>query len=496
MTDTPQESRGSRTTIRRQLLTSSAVTAVATIALVAIAIAALTQVTDAKNEVISADAPIVADAYALDARVADRAVAVRDLVLTSDPKYRQAERAANAAFETTYQALLANDLTDTERQLLEQIATEKARWDVAVEAVLADHSAGLIPEGELGTILTTRLLPARQALDGLRQELVQEAEQVIAAGVDDSNRTADRAIQAVWLLGALILLLSVAIGLWIARSVDRRLTPLALTVSSAAGEILAAASQQAAGAAQQAAAVQETATTVEELVQTAEQSTDRARSVAEQATIAVTVAEDGRRAVDASTSAMELIRGQVTTIAATVAGLAEQAQAISDVTETVDDIARQTHMLALNASIEAARAGEHGRGFSVVASEVRALAEQSRTATGQVAAIISDIQQRTQGAVMATEEGTKAVDAGVQQVQQAGSTIQQLAETIASAALAAEQIAASAGQQSIATTQIGQAMQDLDGVMQHSVAGARQGEQAARDLDDVASRLQSLVGTR
>src|SRR5438128_3440680 len=108
-------------------------------------------------------------------------------------------------------------------------------------------------------------------------------------------------------------------------------------------------------------------------------------------------------------------REQMNSIAQIMVRLSEQNQAIGQIIATVDDLAQQSNLLAVNASIEAAKAGEEGKGFSVVAQEVKSLAEQSRQATTQVRAILSDIQKATSAAVMATEQGGKVVEAGVAQ---------------------------------------------------------------------------------
>ena len=126
---------------------------------------------------------------------------------------------------------------------------------------------------------------------------------------------------------------------------------------------------------------------------------------------------------------------------------------------------------------------------------MRALADQSRQATGEVAAIIQDIQRGTNSAVMATEDGTKRVAEGAEQVQRAGETIERLAASIAAAALAAEQIAASSTQQAVATAQISDAMRSIDEVMEGNTTSARQAEEAALDLDRVANQLKALIGS-
>ena len=123
-------------------------------------------------------------------------------------------------------------------------------------------------------------------------------------------------------------------------------------------------------------------------------------------------------------------QSRVESIAENIVALSEQTQQIGEIITTVNDIAAQSNILALNASVEAARAGEYGKGFAVVAVEVRNLAEQSRQATAQVKAILSDIQKATNATVMATEEGTKQVEDGAQLAMKAGEAIEQLAEVI------------------------------------------------------------------
>src|SRR4028119_1286641 len=107
---------------------------------------------------------------------------------------------------------------------------------------------------------------------------------------------------------------------------------------------------------------------------------------------------------------MQRIREQMEAIGESMMRLSEQSQAIGAIIATVDDLAQQSNLLAVNAAIEAAKAGEQGKGFAVVAQEVKSLADQSKQATTQVRTILNDIQKATGAAVMATEQGSKAVE--------------------------------------------------------------------------------------
>src|SRR5205814_8058379 len=119
----------------------------------------------------------------------------------------------------------------------------------------------------------------------------------------------------------------------------------------------------------------------------------------------------GRKVVEESVAATLTVKEKVESTAENILLLAEQAQAIGEIIAAVNDIAEQTNLLALNAAIEASRAGEHGRGFSVVAGEVKALADQSKKATAQVRQILGEIQKATNKAVLSTEEVSKGVAA-------------------------------------------------------------------------------------
>jgi methyl-accepting chemotaxis protein len=264
-------------------------------------------------------------------------------------------------------------------------------------------------------------------------------------------------------------------------------------LASAASEILAGTTQVAAGASESAAAVSETTSTVEEVKQTAHVSSQKARYVSETAQKSAQVSQGGQKSVEDTIEGMNRIRKHMQSIAESIVRLSEQSQAIGEIIATVNNLADQSNLLAVNAAIEAAKAGEHGRGFAVVAQEVRSLAEQSKQATAQVRSLLGDIQKATSAAVMATEQGSKSVEAGVKQSAQAGEAVCKLAESIAEAAQAATQIAASSQQQLVGMDQVVQAMENIKQATSQSVTSTAQVETAARNLNDVGQKLKALV---
>jgi methyl-accepting chemotaxis protein len=483
-------------TVGRQLLAALAVPIFILLIVAALGVVALDRVGDAKDDVIDGEAQKVIEALRLDFAVSERGVLVRNLLITGNTEYESRMEQAEETFERAFSRLsgLVEDVD--ERTMLEEIRDRKDELDARISDAIARRLAGDLAPEDLASVINDELTPARQALTEVVDAFVEAEEQAIDRSVEESD---DTARNTTWLLLALVaagVLLAVGIGGWITRNVNRRLTGFALNIDAAASQILAGTTEQAAAAAQQAAAVQQTVATADELAQTADQSAERARAVADAAQRSTDVAHDGSTAVSESADAMAQIRQQVDVIATTVVSLAERAQDISGIVRAVDDLSEQIHLLALNAAIEAARAGEHGKGFAVVATEIRALADQSKRATNDIAGILGEIQQGTNTAVMATEEGGKSVTLGVDRVERAGATIEELASTVADSALAAEQISASSGQQAVATSQISHAMRDMDDTAQQNAAAARQAEQAARDLNQVAANLKALVGVR
>jgi methyl-accepting chemotaxis protein len=191
---------------------------------------------------------------------------------------------------------------------------------------------------------------------------------------------------------------------------------------------------------------------------------------------------------------MHRIQEQMGSIADSIVRLSEQGQAIGEIIATVNDLAEQSNLLAVNAAVEAAKAGDQGKGFAVVAQEVKSLATQSKQATAQVRTILGEIQKATSAAVMATEQGSKAVDSGVKLSAQVRDTIAALSDSIDESARAATQIAASAQQQMVGMDQVALAMQNIRQASAQNVAGTRQSESAAQSMQDLGLKLKALVG--
>ena len=265
-------------------------------------------------------------------------------------------------------------------------------------------------------------------------------------------------------------------------------------LNSTTTQVLSATAQVAAGATQTASAVTQTAATVEQVKQTSLVASQKAKTVADSAQMTAQVSRTGEQSVDEAINRMTRIREQMESIADSVIKLGDQSRAIGEIIMSVHDLADQSNLLAVNAAIEAANAGEHGKGFSIVAQEVKILAEQSKQATAQVRMILSEIQKATNVAVMVTEQGTKAVEAGVAQSLEAGGSIRLLAKSMADAAQAVVQIAATSQQQALGMDQVVVAVESIREASNQNVTSMGQVEKDMQHLYDLGQRLQQVVG--
>jgi methyl-accepting chemotaxis protein len=277
------------------------------------------------------------------------------------------------------------------------------------------------------------------------------------------------------------------------RAMGRRSQEAANAIAEAAAQILITTTQQASAVNEQSTAVAQTMAALDEVRAIARQTADQADHTARDAQAALTAAQQGIAIVEETVQSMTDIRQRVEGIAQTILSLAGQAQAINTITGTVSELADQSNLLALNAAIEAARAGEQGRSFSVVAQQVRDLAERSKQATVQVRSILGDIQKSTQAAVMVTEEGARRVDSGSQLVSQAGNVIHRIAGEVENGAQVNVQMAASARQATVGLEQIGQALLSIQKAASETLTSTRQAERAAQNLNALAQSLQQMV---
>jgi methyl-accepting chemotaxis protein len=294
-------------------------------------------------------------------------------------------------------------------------------------------------------------------------------------------------------VGCVGIAVAVIMSILISRGIARRLRSFTAGLSSSAAELLAIAAQVSAGASQTAASTNETTATVEEVKQTAQLAHEKATRVADKAQALAQLAETGRGSVDGTVGGIEQMQIEMGVVSETISRLSEQARTVGDIITTVSDLAEQSNLLSVNASIEAAKAGDYGKGFTVVAQEVKSLAEQSKQAVVQVRTILNEIHKASNRAVEAAEQSQQAIEAARQQSVQTGDAAASVASTASEAAEAAVQISASSRQQLAGMEQISQAIESISAATGQSVSGTRQVEQEVKQLQELATQIRQLV---
>jgi methyl-accepting chemotaxis protein len=232
----------------------------------------------------------------------------------------------------------------------------------------------------------------------------------------------------------------------------------------------------------------------EEMAATSTEIANNCIKVAESSKQASASAMTGSDVVERTIEVMNRIAGRVVDSARTVENLGACSTQIGQIISTIDDIADQTNLLALNAAIEAARAGEHGRGFAVVADEVRALAERTTGATKEISTMVTSIQKDTEEAVRSMEQGVTEVKSGTREAGLSGSALKEILEQVESVSMQVSQIASAADQQTATTRDITDNIQRVTRVVKDAALGLQESTAAASQLASLAEELQALAG--
>ncbi|HYO72550.1 MAG TPA: methyl-accepting chemotaxis protein [Archangium sp.] len=266
-----------------------------------------------------------------------------------------------------------------------------------------------------------------------------------------------------------------------------------LQISSTTEQLVATSADQESGAGEQAISLNETRATTEELARSAQQIAVNAESVSTMAETTFGAAQSGQRSAAAFLAAMHRMKGDNQGIADAVVRLNKRVQQIGKVVEFINEIADKSDLLALNAELEGTKAGEPGRGFSLVAAEMRRLAENVLSSTLAIERLIDEIRDATQAAVMATEAGLKTTERGASLAAQVDQSLGLILELARQTSHAVRSISLATQQQQTGTDQLAAAMGDILRVTEENAEATQQMVAANTDLSALARDLKATV---
>ena len=328
----------------------------------------------------------------------------------------------------------------------------------------------------LSSLIATPLLSAVEALEMVaRKDLTAKIE---ARSQDEVGRLSAAVMQSINSTREVLTAMQDASDLMTDRTSE---------INDLVGRALEQSKTQAASINQIAAAAQEMTATIGEVSQNAEEATRASQ-------LSARSAADAGQVMHVANETMAKIGEASSHVSERMETLARHSGEIGNVVNVIQEISEQTNLLALNAAIEAARAGEHGRGFSVVAGEVRRLAERTKSATEEITLTINRIQDETSKTTSGMEENRTAVESGLKETANAQAALNSTTDLVHNTEHMISMIATAAIEQTAAAKEIASSAMNISSTSSARTAGAEKIAQASQQLTNMASDMNRQLG--
>jgi methyl-accepting chemotaxis protein len=260
-----------------------------------------------------------------------------------------------------------------------------------------------------------------------------------------------------------------------------------------ADDIIASSSKLSDAAKRQVDGVAETFTTSKRMEAAGQETANNAQDISKAAETSVEISGDGLSVVRDSVSQFHSVRDQVQTIVSAVDKMNAQLSRIDAIIQSVSDVAKQSQLLAVNASIEAAKAGDAGLRFAVVAKEIKQMAVQSREATDSVRQTLGNVKKGIQNIAEVSEDGRRRTGRGMESIETTGKVITRLAEVINNTAQAARRISTNTQKQVDGLKEMSSSMFQIDDLSKGNLGAVRQIEAYGEKLNSKAKEMEKLV---
>jgi methyl-accepting chemotaxis protein len=457
-----------------------------------VAVFALQRVVDSKDGVIRDEGPLLLAASRLQIERQQISLAFRDFLLEGKDSDLAALTQARKAFGESLAGLRNTVGAGAGASLLAAVDDAEDAHRNAVDRLIAMRQSG----ADLDTVLKTygsEVTPLRDRFDQAISGFVAERQRKLDEARQDSTGTANWASRLIETISVGIAILAGLIAFILVRALNRQIGAAVGHVQSSSAELQSAANQQATGVKEQVTSMNEINTTISELLATSLQIAESAQRVAEIAEQTTSAARSGDGTVEKASDSILGIRHQVDLIVAHMLDLGKKSQQIGAVLDIVTELAEQTNILSINATIEAAGAGDAGKRFTIVADEIRKLADRVANSAKEIRTLIDDIRSSVNTTVMATETGSKTVDAGSRQFGDVASVFKQIAEMVTTTTEAAREIELSTKQQATAVEQVKVAIANVSQATKETEASAGQTIQTASELASTSRDLLRMV---